>query len=85
MCMSLRTRDESWTLQERRVYLLDTVRHQRHIEFTYLVIVRLRLAQMSPSMRIQLLVDQDKIIEMRFMMRRLKFPKLHIQMHVMML
>jgi hypothetical protein len=40
----------------------------------------LRLAEMSPLMRMQLSVDRDKIIQMRSMMRNLKLPELQIQM-----
>ena len=56
----------------RRAYLLDTMNHRRHIESTFLVIGRLRLAEMSLSMRIKPSVDESIIIYMRSMMRSLK-------------
>jgi hypothetical protein len=46
---------------------------------------RLRLAEMSPSTRMKLSVDRDRIIQMRSMMRNLKLPELQIKMKEMML
>ena len=53
-----RKRDRSWNHQEGRGYLLAIVNHRKHIESTFLVSGRLRLAKMLLSMRIQLSVDR---------------------------
>ena len=72
MCMFLEKRDLSWNCKEIRVYLLVMVNHQKHIESTFIVSGRSRLEKMLLSMKIQLLEDQRRTIQMRFMMRILK-------------
>ena len=58
------------------MYLLDIVRHRRHIESTFLVTDGSRLAEMLPSTRMQPSVDRGNIIQMRSMMRILKLLEL---------
>ena len=46
--------------------------HRKHIESTFLVIGRFRLAEMLLSTRIQLSADRGQTVQKRFLMRSLK-------------
>ena len=72
MYMFPRKRDRSWNRQERRGYLLVTMNHRKHIASTFLLLGKLRLAEMLLSMRIQPSANRSKIIQMRSVMRSLK-------------
>jgi len=67
-----RKRGQSWTLLDRRAYLLVTVTHRRHTRYIFPVSGKLRLVEMSPAMRVQSSTNQNMIVQKRFMRRRMK-------------
>ena len=75
----------SWTLQERRRYLLDIMRHRKHIGsipiFKYILIS----AEILPSMGMEHLVYPDRLIQVRPMMKRLYLLELQRHAHMLIL
>ena len=66
---------QSWTPQERREYLLDTMTSQKLAGSIFQVSVRLRLAEMSHLMKMQLSANPERPMHMKFMKKRKKLPE----------
>jgi hypothetical protein len=60
----------------RTKYFLVSVTHRRHTGYIFSVTRKLRLIEMSPSMRVHLSANQNRTMQKRFMRRRMKLLEL---------